>query len=180
MPEPTHAERKLAQALGLALAAPVALDKVAEAVGDRELLRLLARMHAEALEARDRCLEAAALHGEELKQEIVALAHHFEDKAGETVRSWVRPATGDLERFEVLAMAETAEVAAWQSLGYVGARHPELARLAAWGLPVQERHLADALDACRRLAILRDATESTAPFRGAAASGGRDTDQRRR
>jgi hypothetical protein len=163
--EPTNPQRKLAQALGLAIAAPVALDKVAEAVEDEELREVLDRMRHEATEARDRCLEAAAGWGAESREEIVSLSHDFSDKAGETVRAWIRPATGELERFEVLAMLETGEVAAWQSLALVGARVPALVRLAEWGLPVQERHLVDALQAARKLAVLRDAAEATAPFR---------------
>lgn len=163
MPEPTNAQRKLAQALGLAIAAPAALDKVAEAVEDDELRAVLSRTRREALEARDRCLEVAA-RWPDLEHEIVALAHDFSDKAGETLRAWVRPATGAVERFEVLAMLETGEVAAWTSLALVGARVPAIAKLAEWGLPVQEQHLVDALQAARRLAVLRDAAEASRPF----------------
>ena len=164
MPEPTNAQRKLAQVLGLALAAPTALDKVEEAVEDAELRATLARMRDEAREARDRCLAAAAGWEPELEEEVVALAHAFSDRAGETLRAWVRPATGALERFEVLAMLEAGEVAAWRSLALVGARVPSLAQLAEWGLPVQEQHLVEALEGARRLALLRDADEATAPF----------------
>jgi len=166
VPEPTNAQRKLAQALGLAIAAPTALDKAEEAVEDAALVETLDRLRREALEARDRCLEAAGGWGEELAEEIVALSHDFSDKAGETLRAWVRPATGAVERFEVLAMLEAGEVAAWQSLALVGARVPGLAALAEWGLPVQQQHLVDAFEGARRLAVLRDADEATAPFRG--------------
>ncbi len=155
MADPGPAQRKLAQALGLAVAAPVALGKAREEIDDPEIRVALSVMQDEALEARDRCLDVAAGYGEEMRAEIVALAHDFEDKAGTTVRAWIRPATGAVERAEVLAMLEAAEVATWQSLALAGAGDLAVEELARWGLPVQRRHLDVALDACRRLAEAR-------------------------
>lgn len=155
MPELAAAQEKLAQALGLALAAPVALAKAGAEVDDAELRDLLLHMGYEAKEARARCLEVARGWGDEVATEIVQRAHSYEDKAGETLRAWVRPATTALERFEVLAMAEAAEVVTWRSLALLGAGDPALAELVEWGVPVQERHFADAVEACGVLAQRR-------------------------
>jgi hypothetical protein len=144
--EPGAPVRKLAQALGLAVAAPALLAKVRERVVDPELLIVLSRMTDDALLARDRCVDMAELWG--AADEVVALAHTYEDKAAATARAWIRPATTALERAEVLAMAEAGEVATWQSLADLGdaVGDGRLRELARWGLGVQRAHLRAAFD----------------------------------
>lgn len=150
----TVLQEKLAEAHGLAIAAAVVTAKVEERVADALLLEALGGMRRDADEARARCLEVERGLGEELAEELLAHANTTHEHAANLVADWFKAGTDPLRAWSFLAMGEAGEVAVWSALATlaVKSREAAVAELAAWGLPVQERHLQVALDGAVRLA----------------------------
>jgi hypothetical protein len=151
-------QEKLAEAHGLAIAAATVTGKVEERVLDPVLREALAAMRGDADEARARCLEVESAFGDELAEELLAHAHTTHEHAGDLVAAWFKAGTDPLRAWSFLAMGEAAEVCVWSALLELAAKsgERELRELAAWGVPVQERHLQVALDGAVRLARLLD------------------------
>jgi hypothetical protein len=154
----TVLQEKLAEAHGLAIAAAVVIDKVQERILDRGLRRQLWTMQDDAAEVRARCLEAERGFGEEVARELLAHANTTKERGAELVGAWFKAGTGPLRAWSFLAMGEAAEVAAWAALETLAARTRAdgVAELAAWGLPMQRRHLSLALDGAVLLARQAD------------------------
>jgi hypothetical protein len=146
----TVLQEKLAEAHGLAIAAAVVVDKVEERTLDLELRRRLWTMQEEAAEVRARCLAVEEEHGDEL----LAHAHVTRDHAANLAAAWFKAGTSPLRAWSFLAMGEAGEVATWAALEALAARADVdgIAELAAWGLPLQQRHLELALDGAALLA----------------------------
>jgi hypothetical protein len=66
-----------------------------------------------------------------------------------------------LDGLEFLTMAEAGEVAHWSIVAKLNERagNPEVRRLAAWALPIQQRHLQGVMDAALELAAAEDPDE---------------------
>ena len=66
-----------------------------------------------------------------------------------------------LDGFEFLTMAEAGEVGHWSIVGKLNERagHAELRTLTDWALPIQQRHLQEALDGSLKLAADEDPDE---------------------
>jgi hypothetical protein len=137
----TPLQEKLGEVLGLALAAPVALDHVAARAEDPALAEL--RRDAEAVQAR--CAAIAEAWGEETRWDVLAHAQYVQRKAGEMLGAWFKAATDAVQAYEFLAMAEAGEVAATAALGALGEGDGSIDELVAWALSLQERHLQHAL-----------------------------------
>jgi hypothetical protein len=144
----TPLQEKLAEVLGLALAAPVVLAKVEQRADDPRLAE--ARAEAEAIQAR--CGAIAKAWGE-LRWDVLSHADLVERKAAELAAVWFTAATDAVQAYEFLAMAEAGELAATAALGALN-RGGEAAieELVSFARPVQERHLRAALDGCTRAA----------------------------
>jgi hypothetical protein len=158
----TVLQEKLAEAHGLAIAATAVTRKVEERVENASLRRELETMRSQAEEARARCIVLEETFGEELAEEMLALANVTHEKAADLVGAWFKAGTGPLRAWSFLAMAEAGEVATWTELAALAARLPEddgVADLASWGLDVQRRHLAVALDGAVVLASSFDPLE---------------------
>jgi hypothetical protein len=148
-------QEKLAEALGLALAAESATGKVEERVDDLALVDVLRTMRREARETQARITGVAARYVDEERWEIHAEAAYVQRKASEMANAWFKLATDGIQAFQFLAMGEAGEVAAWAALAALnGQADPALAELCAWALEIQERHLRDALDGVVRLSSL--------------------------
>jgi hypothetical protein len=147
-------EEKVGEAHGLAIAAAVTVGKVERQVVDPALLRELEAMRLDANETRARCLEVERSLGAETAAEILAHANAINEKASDLAAAWLKAGTGPLAAWSFLAMGEAAEVTVWIALASLARRDGEgpVADLAAWGLPVQERHLAVTLKGAARLA----------------------------
>ena len=147
-------QEKLGEAHGLAIAGAVVVDKVEGRLADHRLRRELDTMRLEASETRARCLEAERAFGPELAAEILAHANATDEKASDLAAAWFKAGTGPLAAWSFLAMGEAAEVAAWTALASLARRDAggPVAEVAAWALPVQERHLRIALEGAARLA----------------------------
>ena len=150
----TVIQEQLAEAHGLAIAAKAVTAKVGELVVDPLLRDALDGMSRDAEEARARCLEAERSFGEERAAELLAQANTTREHVADLVASWFKAGAGPQRAWAFLAMGEAAEVAAWSALLTLAAKsgEPGLQELAAWGLPVQQRHLEVALDGAVRLA----------------------------
>jgi hypothetical protein len=150
----TVLQEKLAEAHGLAIAATVATAKVAERVSDETLLDGLSALHRDAEETRARCLLVERTLPAELYDEVRARASTTHEHAADLVGAWFKAGTDGLRAWSFLAMGEAAEVATWEAVAVLaaGADADDVARLAAWALPIQQRHLAFALDGAVALA----------------------------
>ena len=153
----TVLQEKLGEAHGLAIAAAVVVEKVEERTLDLELRRRLWTMQEEAAEVRARCLAVEDGFGEELAAELLAHANTTREHAADLAGAWFKAGTSPLRAWSFLAMGEAGEVATWAALEELAARADAdgVAELAAWGLPLQRRHLELALDGAALLA--RDA-----------------------
>lgn len=148
----TMLQQQLADAHGLAIAAAETIDHVEARVRDPRLRRRLDELRLDANEVRARCLEAENSFGEEPAEELLGHANTVSEKAADLAASWFKAATGPLEAWGFLSMGEAGEVAAWSALCSLAERDGRLAELAEWGLDVQRRHLALALDSVPLLA----------------------------
>jgi hypothetical protein len=157
----TVLQEKLAEAHGLAAAATAVTERVEQRVLDRSLLRTLWSLRQEAEELRARCLAAERAFGPEVAAEMVAHANSTHERAADLAGAWFRAGTGPIAAWSFLAMAEAAEVATWTALHELaaGANGTGLAELVAWALPIQERHLAVALDGAAALGRLAQPDE---------------------
>jgi hypothetical protein len=147
--ELSRLQEQLAEVLGLALAAPVVLDRVEERDDGADVDAL----RREAREVQARCAAIAEAWGGELRWDVLSHAAYVDRKAGELLKAWVKAGTDAVQRWEFLAMAEAGELAATAALGALnrgGERAIE--ELVDYALPVQERHLQAALDGCARIA----------------------------
>jgi hypothetical protein len=146
----TVLQEKLAEAHGLAIAAAVVVDKVLERTLDLDLRRRLWSLQEDAAEVRARCLAVE----QELGEELLAHAHVTRDHSADLAAAWFKAGTSPLRAWSFLAMGEAGEVATWAALEALSARADVdgIAELAAWGLPLQQRHLELALDGATLLA----------------------------
>jgi hypothetical protein len=133
----TTLESKLAEVLGLAMAAQ---DSVQQVRG------MLGREHA----ALDKRLAKARDEARETKQE-----------ATEMREAYLGGEDDPLDGFEFLTMAEAGEVGHWSIVAKLNEKAgvEELRRLTDWALPVQQRHLEEALDGSLKLAAEQDPFE---------------------
>jgi hypothetical protein len=150
----TVLQEKLADAHGLAIAASVVTAKVAERVSDPMLLDGLSSLGADADETRARCVLVERALPAEISDEVRARASTTHESAADLVGAWFKAGTDPLRAWTFLAMGEAAEVAAWEAVAVLSVRADadDVAKLAAWALPIQKRHLAFALDGVVALA----------------------------
>ena len=154
----TVLQEQLAEAHGLAIAAPPAIARVEKRLPGSLLRKELDSMLLDADETRARCLEVERSLGEEAAFELLARANAASERAADLASAWFKAGTGPLVAWRFLVMGEAAEVAAWAALTSLAARdgNDALVELATWALPVQERHLRVALEGAVRLAEAGD------------------------
>jgi hypothetical protein len=160
MAELTVLEDKLAEVLGLAMAAQAATDKVAKLTGEPSLTKVLERMHAEAAETEARCTELAGeLDGK--KTAILDKARETKAEATEMMKTYLGADAEALDGFEFLMMAEAGEVGHWLVLRKLNerAQRDDVARLLAWAVPIQQRHFQTVIDESLELAAEEDPNE---------------------
>lgn len=161
MAELTKLESKLAEVLGLAMAAQKATKHVAGMLdGEQELSTTLQRMHDEAKETEERCTEVAgAFNGK--KTAIIEQAHETRDEASEMMKTYLGGEDDPLDGFEFLTMAEAGEVGHWAIVEKLNekARDENVAGLVEWALPIQRRHFDTVLAGSLELAGDEDPNE---------------------
>ena len=157
MAELTVLEEKLAEVLGLAMAAKAATDKVAALTDEPDLSSALGRMHDEADETESRCTEVAGeIDGK--KTAILEKARETKAEATEMMKTYLGEDADALDGFEFLTMAEAGEVGHWSVLGKLNerARRDDVQQLVDWALPIQERHFNDVREGSLTLAAEED------------------------
>jgi len=162
MADLTNLESKLAEVLGLAMAAKGATDHVEKMLGDEnESLRAtLKRMHDEAAVTEERCTAlAGSFDGK--KTAILESARETRTEATEMMETYLGGEDDPLDGFEFLTMAEAGEVGHWAIVGKLNeqARNAEVAELVDWALPIQRRHFDDVLAGSLELAAAEDPNE---------------------
>jgi hypothetical protein len=155
--ELTKLESKLAEVIGLAMAAQGATEKVESLVSDRQLASRLKSMRREAADAEKRgTAVASGITGK--KGAILKEARTTKKKATEMMSDYLERGSDGLDGFEFLTMAEAGEVGHWTVLGELNKRAPnaEIRELVRWQLPIQRQHLKDAQQGCVTLAAKED------------------------
>jgi hypothetical protein len=138
----TVLQETLAEAHGLAIAASETVDRVAERIADRELLRRLDELRLDAREVRTRCIDVEG-------DEQLAHANTVAARAADLANAWFKAGTGPREAWSFLAMGEAGEVATWTVLCSLA--DERLSELAEWGLELQRRHLELVLQSSGRI-----------------------------
>jgi hypothetical protein len=154
----TNLESKLGEVIGLAMAAQTGTDKIGKLVTDRELKRQLKTMRGEAAAAEKSGTEVAgSMRGK--KAAILREARDVKQKATKMMTTYLDRSADGLDGYEFLTMAEAAEVGHWSVLDELNkqAKHPGIRQLTKMQLPIQKRHLKDAMAGSVRLAAKEDA-----------------------
>ena len=162
MAELTNLESKLAEVLGLAMAAQGATDKVKGMLeNDNGLGDTLQRMHDEAAETEERCTELAG-NIEGKKTAILDSARETKQEAEEMMQAYLGGEDDPLDGFEFLTMAEAGEVGHWSIVGKLNERAGDssVQELVDWALPIQQRHFQDVLEGSLQLAAAEDPNET--------------------
>jgi len=165
MAELTNLETKLGEVIGLAMAAQAAtkkISKLAEKEDHDDLVRTLKTMADEAQQAERR---GTALAGQfkGKKSAILEEAKTVKGKASDMMSTYLDEDADALDGFEFLTMAEASEVGHWSVLGKMNqkARNAGVKELVAAQLPIQKRHLRDAMAGSLQLAADEDPHETS-------------------
>jgi hypothetical protein len=158
----TKLESKLAEVLGLAMAAQAATRTVAGMLDtdQKPLAARLGKMRDEASETQKRCTEVASTFKGK-KTAIVDKAREVRDEAAEMMDTYLAGEDDALDGFEFLTMAEAGEVGHWSIVAKLNERAnvAALQKLVDWALPIQQRHLEEVLDGSLKLAAAEDPDE---------------------
>jgi hypothetical protein len=138
MAELTPLEEKLGEVLGLAQAAQEATTKVAGMDGADEFKARLEQMSRDAAET-ERRTEKLVDSLEGRKTAIRDKASETKSEAKKMMQTYLAETREALDGFEFLTMAEAGELGHWEIVKTIGAK--QVAQLAGWAVPIQERHL---------------------------------------
>jgi hypothetical protein len=143
MAELTVLEEKLAEVIGLAMAAQGATEQVGRLTEDAELADRLEQMNGEARETEKRGTEKA---------------RETKGEATQMMATYLGDDADALDGFEFLTMAEAGEVGHWSVLGKLNeqAGDQRLQQLIDWALPIQQRHFEDVKAGSIKLAAEED------------------------
>ena len=162
MAELTNLETKLGEVIGLAMAAQAATERIEKLTNDRTLKKQLQTMRKEAAQAeKDGTAVAASLDGK--KGKILAEARSVKTKGATMMKTYLERGSDDLDGFEFLTMAEAGEVGHWTVLQELNkqAKHAGIRQLVGTHLPIQKRHLKEAMAASVLLAAKEDANAAS-------------------
>jgi len=155
----TKLESKLAEVLGLAMAAQDAAHEVRGMLGPEHeaLAKKLDQAREDARETQERCTALASTFKGK-KTAIVEEARAVKQEATEMREAYLADEEDPLDGFEFLTMAEAGEVGHWSIVAKLNekAGNAELRKLTDWALPIQQRHLQEVLDGSLKLAAAED------------------------
>jgi hypothetical protein len=160
MAELTVLEEKLAEVIGLAMAAQGAAEKIGRLTDDGELSEKLEQMKEEARETEQRGTQLAdQLDGK--KTAVLDKARETKSEATEMMSTYLGDDADALDGFEFLTMAEAGEVGHWSVLRKLNERAGDqrLQELVDWALPIQERHFEEVKAGSLKLAGEEDPGE---------------------
>jgi hypothetical protein len=158
----TKLESKLAEVLGLAMAAQDSVQQVRGMLGGehKALDKKLAKAREEARETQKRCTAlASSFKGK--KTAITEKAREVKQEATEMREAYLAGEEDPLDGFEFLTMAEAGEVGHWAVLAKLNesAGEDQVSELVDWALPIQERHFSSVKDCSLKLAGEKDPYE---------------------
>ncbi len=158
----SNLESKLAEVLGLAMAAQDAAQEVRGMLGSEHepLAKKLAQAREDARETQRRCTAlASSFKGK--KTAILDEARAVKREATEMRHAYLADEDDPLDGFEFLTMAEAGEVGHWSIVAKLNERADidELRKLTDWALPIQQRHFQEVLDGSLKLAAEEDPNE---------------------
>jgi len=161
MAELTNLEEKLAEVVGLAMAAQTTTEKVLKLTDWPDATSALEQMNREASETEERGT-ALVETMEGRKTAILEEARSAKSKASDMLSTYLDDDSDDLDGFEFLTMAEAGEVGHWKVLSEMAQRagNNEVLDLARWALPIQERHFDDVQKLSLELAANEDPNET--------------------
>ena len=142
MAELTEIEEKVAEVLGLSLAAQTTTKKVAGLLDEHpEAQKAVQQMHEDSSQAEERCRQVAEKRDGK-KTAIEEKARETRGEAEEMMRTYLGDDADGLDGLEFMYMAEAAE------LGHVVVvkamnekiNDPDIAGLVEFALPLQEKH----------------------------------------
>jgi hypothetical protein len=160
MAELTVLEEKLAEVIGLAMAAQGATEKIGGVTDDGELSEKLEQMNEEARETEQRGTQLAdQLDGK--KTAVLDKARETKSEATEMMSTYLGDDADALDGFEFLTMAEAGEVGHWSVIRKLNERAGDqrLQELVDWALPIQERHFEEVKAGSLKLAGEEDPGE---------------------
>jgi hypothetical protein len=159
----TKLESKLAEVLGLAMAAQDAAREVRGMLGSEHaaLAKKLEQARDDSKETQRRCTELAATFNGK-KTAILDEAREVKSEAKEMREAYLAGEDDPLDGYEFLTMTEAGEVVHWSIVAKLNeqAGHAGLRKLTDWALPVQQRHLQEVLDGSLKLAADEDPAEA--------------------
>lgn len=164
MPELTNLDTKLAEVIGLAMAAQDLGDKaskLAKKEKHNKLVKTVEQMKREAAQAQRQGTEVAGtLDGK--KTAILREARATKAKAAKMASTYLDRRADALDAFEFMTMAEAGEVGHWAVLGELNkkARNPGISSLVRAQLPIQKRHLKEAQQGALELAADEDPNDA--------------------
>jgi hypothetical protein len=157
MAELTNLETKLGEVIGLAMASQATIERVEKLNKNRAIAKQLKTMRSEAALAEK---QGTALAGtfDGKKSKILSEARTVKKKGGEMMKAYLERGSDALDGFEFITMAEAGEVGHWQVLEQMAkqSKHAGVRELVKTQLPIQKRHLKDAMSASMTLAAKED------------------------
>jgi hypothetical protein len=142
MADLTPLDEKLGEVLGLAQAAQVATDTVAEMEGADGFREELAVMKQDAQET-ERRTDALVDTLDGRKTAIREKARETKSEATEMMKTYLGGEAEALDGFEFLSMSEAGELCHWEIVDTIAATagEREVKRLSDWAVPVQRVHI---------------------------------------
>jgi hypothetical protein len=158
--ELTVLDEKLAEVIGLAMAAKQVTKKVAGLVEDSRIKETIERMHEEAAQTEERGTEVAD-HLDGKKTAILEKARETKKEAEEMMSTYLGDDADGLDGIEFMTMAEAGEVGHLEILGTLAdkAKAREIISFVDWATPIQQRHYELTLESGVRLAQQEDPNE---------------------
>jgi hypothetical protein len=157
MAELTNLETKLGEVIGLAMASQATIERVEKLNKNRAIATQLKTMRSEAALAEK---QGTALAGtfDGKKSKILSEARTVKKKGAEMMKAYLERGSDALDGFEFITMAEAGEVGHWQVLEQMAkqSKHAGVRELVKTQLPIQKRHLKDAMSASMTLAAKED------------------------
>lgn len=157
MAELTNLETKLGEVIGLAMASQATLERVGKLNKDRAIGKQLKTMRGEAVLAEKQGTALAGTFNGK-KSKIMGEARTVKKKGGEMMKAYLGRGSDALDGFEFITMAEAGEVGHWQVLEQMAkqSKHAGVRELVKTQLPIQKRHLKEAMAASMTLAAKED------------------------
>ncbi|MFZ1993074.1 MAG: hypothetical protein WAU75_03115 [Solirubrobacteraceae bacterium] len=181
MADLTLLDVELAEVLGLAQAAQVAIKKVATLARQEqatELLELMNRMGDEAARVEQRC-DVVAGTRDGVKTAIARKARKTKAEVTEFMKTYLADAEA-LDGLEFLSMTEAGEMAHWKILAKLNetANDRHIASVVRFALPLQQAHVDAVREHSHRLAGQEDTPTPDEPPRAPVASLGSRTNEK--